>query len=27
VQTQSYVPFVVYRILAGAFFLAYFLIT
>jgi len=27
VQTQSYAPFVVYRILAGAFFLAYFLAT
>jgi len=27
VQSQSYAPFVVYRLLAGAFFLAYFLIT
>ena len=27
VQTQSYVPFVVYRILAGVFFLAYFAAT
>lgn len=27
VQTQSYAPFVVYRVLAGVFFLAYFLVT
>ena len=27
VQTQSYVPFVVYRVLAGVFFLVYFIAT